>query len=653
MEKPPRKMESVTRHYLPVALTLILLLLPWSLVKGALPNHRSPMVSLISGNHLLGFQADGFYVGGGDHMLHVGFLQSSGSVPRIVEGTLDPRRATLPKQVQYTDLWPGIDLSYETGTKGIAQSTWRIAPGSHPSMIRLSYSAIPRVQPDGSLKILLENGWMRESAPIAWQVVEDQRIPVVVSFKLLATAGSRASVGFEVGDYRSDLPLLIDPVLQWNTFMGAAAEPDQGRAIAVDANHNVYVTGTSSNAWNGDWGDPVNAYNGNRDAFLVKFDAYGRSIWHTFIGAAHHDDGYALDVDDNGGIYVAGTSTLTWGTPINGLTGSTDAFVAKFDSDGELLWNTFMGSADPDEAVAIHVNGAGTLVHISGKSANTWGTPVNAHAGGTDALVSRLDGNGNRLWHTFMGSNNADGANAVAADSDGNVYTGGLSTDTWGTPVNAHAGNSDAFAAKLNTAGALVWHTFLGSGSDDEARAIDVAGDGSVYLAGSSAATWGAPNIAYTGGVDGFAAKLDSNGARLWNTFLGSAGDDDAAAAYFGSEGTLLVAGSSDATWGTPLNDHAGSTDAFSVELDSDGALIWSTFVGSVNEDTGNGISQLEDRIYITGSSRSTWGTPGNPHNGAELDAFAAMLSDNPLPEEGCKFFTIRTASNTAFTVCL
>jgi hypothetical protein len=116
-------------------------------------------------------------------------------------------------------------------------------------------------------------------------------------------------------------------------------------------------------------------------------------------------------------------------------------------------------------------------------------------------------------WHTFMGSSGNDQGVAMAVDGSGNVYVAGYSNATWGLPVNpyAGAGDYDAFAAKLNSSGALQWHTFMGSSDNDYGRAMAVDGSGNVYVAGYSSATWGSPLNAYAGGgKDAFVAKLVS-----------------------------------------------------------------------------------------------------------------------------------------------
>jgi hypothetical protein len=425
-------------------------------------------------------------------------------------------------------------------------------------------------------------------------------------------------------------PLASDSILVWHTFMGSPSR-DYARDIALDASGSrLYVIGTSYAAW----GAPLIPYAGKDDAFVAKLDSSGTLVWHTFLGSSNIDHGIGIAVDEAGNVYVTGDSDTAWGTPLDpgqSHPGFSDCFVAKLDSGGTLLWHTFVGSIAGDHAVGIAVDGEGN-VYVTGDGWPAWGADPKPeeHNWSTDVFVAKLDSNGTLLWHTFLGSSsNFDFGGDIALGPRGSVYVTGESELMWGVPLNPPSGQSDAFVAKLNGNGSLLWHTFLGGRGRDRGRDIVVDGKGNAYVLGDDEAAWGAPVNPYAGGYEAFVAKLDSGGALLWHTFMGSPSFDLSDDITLDPGGSVYVTGSSWATWGAPLVPYAGKGDAFVVKLSNGGALLWNAFLGSSGlADNGRGIAvDGNDGVYVTGESAAGWGTPLHPHAGGD-DGFVARLDE-------------------------
>jgi hypothetical protein len=375
-----------------------------------------------------------------------------------------------------------------------------------------------QVESDGGLALRYATGLMRESAPVAWQEIGGQRLPVEVSFRLIApetivnhspvlsaAEGSKIQsqqVGFSLGAYNPAYPLTIDPDLTWHTFLGGSNR-DYGHSIAVDGSGNVYVAGESYTTW----GSRVRPHQGDYDAFVAKLSSSGALQWNTFLGGSNRDFGDAIAVDGSGNVYVAGSSHATWGLPVRDYSGDYDAFAAKLSSSGGLQWHTFLGGSVDDGGDSIAVDGSGN-VYVAGESDATWGSPVRDYSGEYDAFAAKLSSSGGLQWHTFLGGRGYDYGHSIAVDGSGNVYVAGESDATWGSPVRDYSGDYDAFAAKLSSSGGLQWHTFLGGSYRDFGHSIAVDGSGNVYVAGSSHTAWGSPVRDYSGDYDAFAAKL-------------------------------------------------------------------------------------------------------------------------------------------------
>ncbi len=300
-----------------------------------------------------------------------------------------------------------------------------------------------------------------------------------------------------------------------------------------------------------------------------------------------------------------------------------------------LIWNTFFGAPGygDDHAKAICADRRGNI-YIVGYSEGTWGDPIRPYGGGdTDAFVAKLNSSGTLLWMTFLGGSGADEGRDIISDEAGYIYVTGTSPSTWAGPIVPHGGSADAFAAKLSPTGALQWNTFLGGPGSDQGYGLGLDGSSNLYLTGTSGWSWGSPIRSFGGGgADAFAAKLNPNGALQWNTFLGSDQVDYGNDLAVDGSGNATIAGSGASTWGTPLLPFSGGfTDAFAAELNTNGVLQWNTFLGGSGDDYGSGIALGgTDDVYVTGSSSAGWGSPVLSYTAGE-DAFAANLNGSGL----------------------
>jgi len=591
------------------------------------------IINFTNTGHIISFQYDHVIFANSDHTISVAFQNTAGTSPACFENNSitksknkSDKLSTLTK-VTYHNLWEGIDLSYEAPLLGIARSAYTVKPHANVNDIRLKYNHPIRICNNGSLRLLIKNGFASESAPVAWQIIKNNKIPVSVSFCKIDSY----SVGFRLGHYDSDYTLYIDPTLTWNTFMGSATT-DYASGIATDTSGNIFVTGYSDASWGGAL--TINSHTGGAiyDAFVAKLTPEGALIWNTFIGSAGQDYASGVTTDGSGNIFISGYSDTTWGIPVNPHSGGgkNDAFVAKLNSAGVLQWNTFIGSSDiTDQAFAITTDTAGN-VFVGGSHAGTSNTP---------AFTAKLNSAGALQWKTSIGGSlfREDVVRGIATDNSGNVLIAGFmhqhQYSYFGIP-DEHA----AFAAKLNSDGNLQWRTYMGSSYSylftDYGYAIATDATGNVFVAGKSNYSWGSPVNAhsFSSAYNAFVAKLDSAGTVLWNTFIGSASGKHhyAVGIAIDSLGHVFVTGKSEASWGSPDNSFSGSvfSDAFVAKLNPiTGALTWNTFMGSYYDDEAAGIAtDITGNVFVTGSGKATWGSPVNVHSGnGSYDAFTVF----------------------------
>lgn len=392
-------------------------------------------------------------------------------------------------------------------------------------------------------------------------------IAVDASGNVYVAGENASSWGSPVRAYTSEDDVFaakLDPSgnLIWNTFLGADGSDHCG-GIAVDANGDVYVAGESPATW----GSPILAHGDDPlDAFAAKLDASGNLTWNTFFGAPGFDLSRAIAVDRSGNLYVAGQSSATWGSPNRPFADDLDAFAVKLDTNGNLKWNTFLGGSGRDDGDAIAVDESEN-VYVAGEGVMTWGSPIRAHTDAGNAFAAKLDADGNLMWSTFLGAA-GDIGTGIAVNGSGNVYVAGTSPKTWGAPIRTFTtGDLDAFAAKLDGSGNLIWNTFLGGDGLNNGSAIAVDSSGNSYVGGDGG-PWGSPIRGYSSSGDAFAARLDGDGNLLWNTFLGGNGDDVGTAIALDRIGNVYMAGGSMDTWGAPVRSFTPySMDVFVAKI--------------------------------------------------------------------------------------
>ena len=206
----------------------------------------------------------------------------------------------------------------------------------------------------------------------------------------------------------------------------------------MDGAGNVYITGsviTYEAEETPDNPDPSNA-----DALLTKLDSSGNLLWTQQIGSSSHEYSNAVALDSFDNVFIAGHTKGSYGEP-NAY--DQDAFLIKLDSSGNTLWSRQLESSSYEYCYSVAVDGYGNAF-IAGSTTGDLGGP---NAGRSDAYVAKFDGFGNVLWTLQFGTTRSDDARSVAVDDSGNVYIAG---DTFGSFGGPNAGSFDMFLLKLS-----------------------------------------------------------------------------------------------------------------------------------------------------------------------------------------------------------
>jgi hypothetical protein len=367
--------------------------------------------------------------------------------------------------------------------------------------------------------------------------------------------------GFSLNSAESTTSSFLAKYDQFGKIVWAVALSSTATAlladIALDASDNIYLMGTFSGTLDLDpgVGNDNHTSAGSSDLFFAKYDNTGHLIWGRHMGSTGFESGTSIGLDPTGNIYITGSFSLIvdfdTGPAVGSLTsfGSSDIFVAKYDSGANYIFAKGIGSVSSDRPAAMKVL-SGFFI-LAGHFSVTVdfnpdaGVTNLSSSGPSDIFFGRYNLNGNLHWVNGIGTSGGDDyVSGITANEFGNIWITGSSLDIGtdldfnpgpGTFIPTHHGNFDAFIASYSSGGGLINARFIGGPLQDEATGIQIDESGAIYITGFFQAgadfdpSSNVVNLTSYGGSDVFIVKYFPEPSFLWGTSMGSAGNDDRA----------------------------------------------------------------------------------------------------------------------------
>ncbi|MFA4851901.1 MAG: SBBP repeat-containing protein [Bacteroidales bacterium] len=427
---------------------------------------------------------------------------------------------------------------------------------------------------------------------------------------------------------------------------------DDGHSIITDIYGNIYITGDFENSIT--FGSTTLTSSGGGGIFIAKYDPSGSVLWAK--SAVGNGGNYSpiIIADTLGNIYLTGyfdTEFISFGnTTLNNSNndgGTTDIFIAKYNSSGNIQWaqragglgNDWSNSLISDKNGNIYITGAFnsdtiTFGSITLANATTLGYP--------DIFITKYDSNGNVIWAQRAGGNDYDGSYSIISDANDNIYITGAfysPSISFGSTILTQTGGGDIYIAKYNSVGNVLWAKSIYGTGNDVSNNISIDTQGNLYFSGyfkNSVITFGDTTLSNIGGsLNIFIAKCDSSGNVLWaRNIQGHDWDigksctdknDNAYLAGFFFNDTITFDNNTFLT-------NAGGSDIFIAKYDSNGNVIWAKSVGGVNIDGVSSItSDMNGNIFVTGAFFSDFITFGGTtlSNVGGADVFLAKLGSS------------------------
>jgi len=308
---------------------------------------------------------------------------------------------------------------------------------------------------------------------------------------------------------------------------------DQGSAIEIDANNNIYTCGYFSDSV--EFIQDTSSVNlssyGSQDVYIQKMDTDGNIMWVKQIGGIEQDVARGIAFDSNANVYIIGNFNNTVdfdpGIAAYNLTsvGNADVFIEKLDPNGNFIFAKQMGGPQNDEGMSIQVDYQDNIISIGNFQSIADFNPGNqtnelTSLGNSDIFILKLNSSGNFTWVKRIGAGSNERGLSVTLDQGGNIYTTGYFSMTvdfdpgTGTSFLTSVANFDGFIQKLDSTGNFVFAKKFGNTDTDEVSDLSLDYIGNIYITGYFSMTvdfdpgTGTHDLTSSGGRDIFTLKL-------------------------------------------------------------------------------------------------------------------------------------------------
>ncbi|MEM9052671.1 MAG: T9SS type A sorting domain-containing protein [Bacteroidota bacterium] len=333
----------------------------------------------------------------------------------------------------------------------------------------------------------------------------------------------------------------IEGDLEYASYLGANGQ-DIISSAAIGIQNRLILVGTTTSTDFPNVNPPAGS-TGEGTSFITCFDGSFNLLWSTNFGGDDTDGIVDVQTDSEGNIFIVGLTT----SPDLGSDGvhtqnpnpgsDSDGFVAKLNSDGELLWYTYISGTGTSIAEQVVLSPDESTVYVSGsvEGGSDHGF-LNSHqsivGGSRDCVLLAYDAsNGTMNWGTYYGGEGFESSTSIAVLENGQIVFSGTtdsdnSISSIGSFQEDRAGGSDNFLALFSPFGVRAWSTYFGGDGTEFDPNLNVAGD-QIYLNSSTSSstgmTIGEPIIDELSGsfvIAAFLCRFDDNGTPVWSTYV-------------------------------------------------------------------------------------------------------------------------------------
>lgn len=328
--------------------------------------------------------------------------------------------------------------------------------------------------------------------------------------------------------------------------------------------------------------------------------------WETALGSNGKDVGWSVKQTSDGGYIVSG-ATQAESDDVHGFHGDQDAWLIKLDNQGDTIWTKCFGGGTTERAASVVQIYDGGYV-FTGLTNSTDGDVSSSTHGSADFWIVRLDSAGTIIWDSIYGGGLMDNPHSICKSSDSGFVMGGFTASNDHDIAGGNHGDYDFWVVKVNKNGGMDWQKCYGGTDDERIRNIIHTKDNGYLAIGFSKSSDGDVS-SNNGGFDYWLVKIDSLGNIQWENNFGGSNEDKAFMAIETNNNSFIISGYSGSSDGDVLNN-IGGRDYWIIEVDSAGNLIRQINLGGTGLDEGYAVTNSFDNsgYVISGKTQSNDG---------------------------------------------
>ena len=368
------------------------------------------------------------------------------------------------------------------------------------------------------------------------------------------------------------------------------SDTDISRDIIVVSSGGYLVVGETLS----DDGDVTHNY-GGQDAWMARMDKQGNLLWQKTLGGSLDESFQSVVETADGGFVLAGFTYSSDGD-VSGGKGAADCWLVRVDSLGNMVWERSLGGANGESALSVVSNPDGGFT-IAGYTYSADGD-VSSNHGNSDVWVLKVDFLGNTQWQKSYGGSEDEWGTDLITTSDGGYAIAAWTGSNDGDISGKLKGVYDFWLLKIAANGAVQWEKTYGGNKTDKASSLTQSFDGGYVIAGYTTSDNGDVS-GHHGSEDFWVVKTDGNGELVWQQALGGLGAERASDLVELSNNNLVVAGHTFSSNGDVTLKVGGFYDFWLTELDPEGNLKWEFAFGGSEAEYVHAMTVSPDDAYV------------------------------------------------------